>query len=371
MRGVRVSKTNYTTGALSSSPLPPRTANATAPIPTENPTYIQCTTWKGERCFLNEQLGLQYRQSTNVNSTTRAPFWIPPKQSWEGPVMYGAQNPYCQDCSVCKYAMRECKVSESVIGLVAETAMGRKETSNQSSSFFHVHVNTTAQDTKTADKNNNNGTNWHALMYGGFLGVEFARDVELQTDQYPTTQENIAFYLDQVWNHPSLLQIWEKPLCIVNTGHHDAAIPGLTTAAFVQNVKWYMHLLSSVCQQFVWIATTVPLGLSNKEGIPFPQGIKKTKEWNIAVHDMLMTDPILAPRLLFIDVYNASLSHEHSDNSMSLAVFCGLMCGCKYTLFLTYCSLVFFDLTVHMQKDWYEGLATVFDFDDVFECANT
>jgi hypothetical protein len=232
---------------------------------------------------------------------------------YEGPVMYGTKHKYCQDCSGCEHTMMECKA------VTMDDADSDDNNYNDDSNNIArqmILLNTTITD---KIQNNNNNDDWHRLLYGGFLGVEFARDVELQTPMFNTTQENVITYIDQVWNHPDLLQVWEKPVCIVNTAHHDAAIPGLTTKGYLKNVQWYMHLLSSVCHQFVWIATTAPMGLYKKpkQKIEYPQTIAKTKEWGEAVHDMFATDPVLAPRLLFMDVYNASISYAHIDNSMS------------------------------------------------------
>jgi len=38
------------------------------------------------------------------------------------------------------------------------------------------------------------------FLHGGFISMEFAKDIELQTPEYLTTQENVAAYIHRFWN---------------------------------------------------------------------------------------------------------------------------------------------------------------------------
>jgi len=40
--------------------------------------------------------------------------------------------------------------------------------------------------------------------------MEFARDTEIQTPEFRTTQENIAAYVCRTWNTPEMFQDWES-----------------------------------------------------------------------------------------------------------------------------------------------------------------
>eukprot|EP00977_Amphora_coffeiformis_P019973 scaffold7729_cov172-Amphora_coffeaeformis.AAC.2 len=241
-----------------------------------------------ERCHLNEQFGLPYP----VNQT-----WIPPHNAtrnndtanvvWEGPCVFGLENPFCQDCRGCFSAKIDCKpLEEEQQPPITGTTWDQWLSSTKIS----------YQDRKD-------------LFYGGFLGVEFARDVELQTDRFQTTQENVAHYLQHTWNDPSILQIWQKPTCLVNTAHHDVLIPGITLDAYVANVQWYLHLLHEPCRDILWLATTAPQDDS------YRQKVETTRTWGLAVRQMLQQDALLREKSLYIDVFEASRTFPHHDNS--------------------------------------------------------
>ena len=248
-----------------------------------------------QRCQVNDIFWLPFR----TNRT-----WISPKPNVEGPLLYGLEHPYCQDCQGCETGMVECRASSS--------------------------IPTQQQDNNTAITNHNMD-----LHYGGFLGVEFARDVEMQSDARPTTQENIAYYLEHIWNNQRMLQVWDRPTCVVNTQHHDAALMGLTQDGFVEHVRWYLRLLQPNCQHLVWLGTTAPLGKNKTDGTPWPQTLEKTVAWSHAVYQMLQTDDLLAPQTVFVDLYNASLSYQHQDN-------------------------------IHMDRSWYQNLAKLFEPNKLF-----
>jgi hypothetical protein len=153
---------------------------------------------------------------------------------------------------------------------------------------------------------------------GGFINLEFARDVTLQTAYYTTTQENIALFMHHNYNTPSLLEAFGKPYCFVNTGHHDAAIEAMTKEVFVENVEWYLRLLQPECHRIIWISTTSPRDDSQV------QHINSTLEWSKAVREMLANQTDLP--VAFVDVFHASVSASHEDN-------------------------------IHMSKGWYSALA--------------
>jgi hypothetical protein len=154
--------------------------------------------------------------------------------------------------------------------------------------------------------------------------VEYARDVELQTEQYSTTQENLlSNYIANNWNAPiQMIHEFGRPICVASTGLHDMAIQNVSKAAFIQNVQWYLNILSSQCDYIIWLANTCPR--SND----FVQTKNKTYEWNVAVRDVLMSSEYpLGYKSFYLDVFNSSISFDHQDN-------------------------------MHMKKSWYELLAS-------------
>eukprot|EP00977_Amphora_coffeiformis_P026313 scaffold25467_cov92-Amphora_coffeaeformis.AAC.1 len=142
----------------------------------------------GDRCHINEQLGLEYPAN-----------WTAPRNElFEGPAMYGLdpEHKHCQDKRGGLCEVLDCHPKS---GLDLDNAVSVL-----------------------------NETERESLIYAGYIGVEFARDVELQTPQFSTTQENVASFLNRTWNTKEMLKIYEKPTCVVNTGHHDAIIGNLT-----------------------------------------------------------------------------------------------------------------------------------------------
>ena len=67
--------------------------------------------------------------------------------------------------------------------------------------------------------------------------MEFSRDVEVQTELYTTTQQNVAQYLQRDWNDPQHAADSGRPICVVNTRHHDVAIPKFKAKAYLTNVE--------------------------------------------------------------------------------------------------------------------------------------
>lgn len=230
-----------------------------------------------DRCNLNEQFGLPYLP----NGT-----WTPPGSLpglYEGPLKFGLETPYCQDCHGCTASLLECQPN-----------------------VFDVSTWTEAEKVQ--------------MVYGGFIGLEFARDVEIQTPLFLTSQENVAYYLNQTWNTERMLSVFEKPTCIVNSGHHDVLIKGMTEESYVANVKWYLHLLAEQCDVLLWLATSSP------ETDDFPQKINATHAWGLAVKDMMEQDAVLGTKSVYIDVFEASRDFPHKDNSTWRTREHGAMC---------------------------------------------
>jgi hypothetical protein len=173
--------------------------------------------------------------------------------------------------------------------------------------------------TATGSNDCNSNTHENTFGYnGGYINVEFARDVILQTQYHNTSQENIALFLHRDYNTPALVEAFGKPYCFVNTGHHDVAIKGTTKEVFVENVEWYLRLLQPECNHIVWVSANAPTDDS------YAQKISTTLEWNEAIREMLANQTDLP--VSFLDVYNASLHFAHRDN-------------------------------IHMSEEWYKALA--------------
>ena len=135
--------------------------------------------------------------------------------------------------------------------------------------------------------------------------MEYARDVESPSTTTTTTQETVALYLKNQ-NLPAASR-----LCVVNAGLNDMSIPGITTDLYVKNVKDYLNGLAPHCQAVVWLsisATTIPPNTPAK-----PQTNSKIEEWNGAVKQMLTDDGVLSNKVIYLDVYEASLKAPTVD----------------------------------------------------------
>jgi len=159
-------------------------------------------------------------------------------------------------------------------------------------------------------------------VHGGFITVQFARDVVMQSPEFGTTQENVVLFLNRTYNRPELVQDFGRPICVLTAGIHDAVIPGITKEKFLANVEWYLNLLHPQCKALIWIASTVP------KTDRFEQKINVTKIWNDGVQEILERLPVLRGKVAFIDVFEASKRVHHQDN-------------------------------IHMSKEWYQRLASL------------
>ena len=230
-----------------------------------------CNQRFADRCKLNELFDLPYAKE-----------WKHPDfRKFEGPLKYGLLNEFCTDCSGCKSNFLDCQIQD--LGLA-----------DPDPSFL------------PCDRKR--------LTYGGYMTVEFARDVEIQTPKYSTTQENIAAYLQQAWNEPNsaLVKEWGLPICVVNTGMHDAAIPGMTVPDFIRNVDWYLKIFQSQCAHFIWLSNTAP----NQDMSNFPQTETLMRSYDLAVKEYIATT---MPRSLrhmtsFINIFDSSMKWPHDDH---------------------------------------------------------
>ena len=243
-------------------------------------SQLECRRKKGSRCKLNDLYGFPYRDN-----------WVPPNKSglnFIGPHKYGASNPYCTDCSGCFSDFLQCALKGNV------------------SSYDSCN-------------GNRNG-----LIYGGYIHMEYARDIEIQTPEFLTTQENLAAYISEVWNTLDLIQEWRRPVCVVSAGLHDMTIKNISTRSYVQNVNFMLNKFTPVCDHVIWLGNTAPPASSSNENQKYKQTYALTKLWNRAVMDMIANSKF-SHKMSFIDVHEASWTYPHADH-------------------------------IHMTRDWYEKL---------------
>lgn len=147
---------------------------------------------RSSRCSLLEYYGLQ-----------RGDTWIKPNHSFEGPLAFGLENPFCTDCSGCD-------------------AMLMGSSPNEADAQWTYE----------------------------YVPIEFARDREIQTGTSTTSQETIAEYISATY---------QRDLCIVNAGMHDVVLD-ITPDQFAQNTAEYLWFLSPHCKQIVWLLIGASLG---------------------------------------------------------------------------------------------------------------
>ena len=157
-----------------------------------------------------------------------------------------------------------------------------------------------------------------------YFGIEFARDVELQSSKFRTTQENIIDWIYKNWtvNIETKREV-TRPVCVVNTGVHDQGIAGITTAGYMANIRWYFRLLDPACVHIVWLHSTAPASDN------FPQHTDSLRKWNNEVANFLLNDDVLREKSSVVDIFETSISWPHDDN-------------------------------VHMKVDWYYSLGGMF-----------
>jgi hypothetical protein len=232
------------------------------------PNY-SCHTLKAGRC--------QTGKFFDITTTRVVEHWQPPNTNnqTEGPVGYGLDHPYCKDCMACDSVLLHC-----------------------------------LPDFPSSCKR-------RMIPTGGYLSVEYARDVEVQSTSYRSTQEHFAKYLEPRWNTPiaGVVRDLGRPVCVVSTGIHDAKIPNINLNDYISNVKDYIRLLTGPCAHLVWLGNTSP------ETNDYVQTKEQTERWNQAVLDLLRSnDPLwnnnknMSVSSSFVGVFEASTVVPHADN---------------------------------------------------------
>lgn len=209
----------------------------------------------------------------------RKKIWTPPNPSLlQGPIAHGLKNPYCTDLMGTLYRM--------------------------------------ASENRT-----------HFIE---FLTVEFANDVEQQSEFGNTTQETISKYLS--------LQIKEKQIpkeqsvCVASAGLHDQILcPDLKSELkcldlYLLNVRKYLKLLSAACGSIIWVSHTHV----NETG-DFVQRNSRAKSWDAGVESLLEKGK--SSKFFFLDILNFSSQFEHVDNIHFEAKYYNTM-GSFWTQFL-------------------------------------
>ncbi|CAB9514662.1 unknown protein [Seminavis robusta] len=233
--------------------------------------YISNPCWAQFQCKMHEHRRCELAQFFQQQPASH---WIPPNASLgEGPIEFGAENPFCQDCSGCNSIYTICKPKRTKIA--------------------------------------NPACDTSKLTYGGYFSIEFARDVELQTTEFQTTQENVAQFIHNHFNQHQKLQtdFGGKPICVVSAGFHDMAIENMTTSTYVTTVSWYLQLLQQQCDSIVWLQNTAPQRRNSTD--PFVSFAKQhwvsVEAWNRAVHQHLKeTSELDTSRILVMDVFESS-----------------------------------------------------------------
>lgn len=234
------------------------------------PSRLHCEERLAQRCKFNELFNVEYSDE-----------WLPPKaDNFEGPIKFGSTNPFCQDCSGCSHNFLHCEMK-------GEEAAESDENLDSNKCFKKQ------------------------VAYGGYFSIEFARDVEVQSPEHGTTQENVASYISKSWNNPlHILETWDKPICVISTGHHDAMIPGITVDDYLTNVRWYLFIMKPVCGHIIWLTNTAPA----IDDTNFPQTVELLQSYNDGVYKLIESTPEFTESVSFMDVFPASLSWPHHDH---------------------------------------------------------
>ena len=157
------------------------------------------------------------------------------------------------------------------------------------------------------------------IPVASFYPIEFARDVELQTPQFRTTQENIAH-----WVTTEHVPKYGRPVCVMGAMYHDIRIGDIDGSAepdearFISNLREFFRLLQPACAHIIWITPNAP----NTED--YPQKTPLVRRWNDLVEGMIRTEfsdvirgengaPV--PFATIIDHFEASIDGPHDDNA--------------------------------------------------------
>jgi len=249
---------------------------------------LSCNTRFTSKCNLPRQFGMQSAKE-----------WIPPNYTLgEGPVIYGSQHPFCQDCTGCDSGYTLCN--------------------------FHPNFTSEISQIPPACSQN--------LHHGDFFGVEFARDKEIQTPEYGTTQEAIQAFIRQRINHDEKLNqlVGGLPVCLISMGLHDMIVPNITKEVFGDNAKWFLQLLTPLCTHIIWLPNAAPFF---RTSVKYYQSQQSVAQYNDLVTNQVIPELVSEADdnqpvgFSVLDVWNASLGWPHRDN-------------------------------VHMNNDWYHSLGS-------------
>ena len=244
--------------------------------------HVTCQNMQGSRCELNDLFDLPYPEH-----------WVPPNRTdlhgleFTGPVRFAASNPYCTDCSGC------------------------------ASNFVKCNLMTNVSITEGCDEKSK-----RKFLYGGYISMEFAQDIELQTPEYLTTQENLGAYIHRFWNTFSMVKEFGKPVCVLSAGIHETMIEGIQEDDYVKNVEFMLKQFTAVCDHIIWLGNTSPMSVDESV---YDQTRDKMKSWDSAVEELIASKPQFFHVMSFVDVHDASLTWQHGDN-------------------------------IHMKDDWYQRL---------------
>jgi len=243
-------------------------------------TDIDCTERHVDRCDHDTVFEMERVPEAEYQS----PVW----DSFEGPTNWAVGKPYCSDCGGCDPHFLHC---------VSTTAAAKSQIDGDS------------EQPQQEQKN----CNLNSLAYGGFMKIEFAKDVEVQSSLYKTTQENTAHYLREHFNSPQMAMEWGKPICVIGTGFHDMILllktDNFNQGRFVENVNWYLMIMKDECSHIIWLSNTAP---SRENPRNWPQTMELTKAWNDGVRDMIELIPDLKEMMTYIDVYEATVDYPHN-----------------------------------------------------------
>jgi len=363
-------KSNYKTDPTVQKCLKKKKLNITTNTkksPSSMPT-LKCTNRLHQRCQLNQyfqfppiplppqqrrkrrRLGSNMTSSMTSNTTTQT--WIMPDPSkGEGPALFGHDNPNCQDCGGCNSEYTFCDFvmdgEEPSPPPPNPQQPSQRRRLQQHIRKQHRHRRRRLQETTAMDHENDNADECHlnstamrsffaGHAYGGYFSIEYARDVEIQTRHYKTTQENVVgVFVPQHYNqnhHHQQQQQQQRdnddtdraatmdtrlpasstmtsstsdlfggpPICVVSSGIHDMRVgvvgwnPTNKTGAdldmYLYNVRHYLGLLQRQCSHIVWILNATPVRKNDTDPLyaPHPQTVERVQIWNRATQDLLM-----------------------------------------------------------------------------------
>lgn len=163
------------------------------PFQIMHPQYGKGTIVKSaSRCDVMEYFGLP-----------RSDLWSPPNLTVEGPLKYGLDHEFCNDCS-------GCNARKQIFG-----REGKAEATYE------------------------------------YIPIEFARDREFQTPSTTTSQETLAMYLSSL--------NYTHDLCVASAGIHDIMLRDCTANQFALNVLGYVSLIKPYCKKILWLLPSASL----------------------------------------------------------------------------------------------------------------